>query len=270
MAAMHPSFRTVATLVMLSITASANALVGQLDSSNKFPYVVRIFSEFRSGATKPCTGAVSRNSLISTAAHCIFDSVYGPAIKITIHFTDADGKDRRIDHKELFYPKKFETDLRAWEEEQDTEKRSLLFKRMILQDIAFIVPDSFVEVEGYPHWAGELFRELDCMLPGRHTYADQPSPDRCTREEIIGGLEKELGAFASLRTLTVGFGIFECQDYERNLNCRADEKRRFAELPLVDRITVSGETFSAPRIWCTAQNDKKINPLQPGDSGGPR
>ena len=70
--------------------------------------------------------------------------------------------------------------------------------------------------------------------------------------------------------MTVGYGNFECNDFnKREKNCRSDGYRRYAEIPLRAEVTVANRTWRAPSIWCTGVDVKKINPVQHGDSGGP-
>jgi len=242
---------------LLLVAYSAFALVGAIDTEDRYPFVVQISSEIGS-----CSGAVSRAGLVSTAAHCVWNSDVGFAKQLKIRFRDADGVNRTVDARRIFIPDGFSAAFSKWKAEQgvvSSQENIRNFLNMTFRDIAFIVPQRWVETEGIPHWATELVRR------GQEALFED------TIEKELGDtIEKELGDLANVRAMTVGYGNFECNDFnKREKNCRSDGYRRYAEIPLRAEVTVANRTWRVPSIWCTGVNVEKINPVQHGDSGGP-
>lgn len=256
------------------LPSTAIALVGEVDKDDKFPYVVQLQIEFSDGSASLCSGAVSRASMVSTAAHCIWDTKLGLATKVTISYTDADGRQRQVNHKRLYHPTAFETTYAKWQQERPSvspEQNTKNFMRMTLEDIAFVVPEEFIEVEGFPHWGTELLVGEECFISTDELvkYGDT-MPERCARTfkpQIIG---ENFGDLAKVRALAVGYGYNKCDDYFSRKNCVSDGLRRFAEIPLMPTVQVASETFAVPDIWCTGVGDQGFSPVQHGDSGGPR
>jgi hypothetical protein len=244
-------FRTVVGGVALCLVfwhSPSRAVVGSLDNEDKYPFVVQIESD-----TGSCSGAVSRSGLVSTAAHCVWTTEGGFAKSLRIRFRDADGYNRVVASRKIYIPGDFARLFRDWQGAAKYSVRSGETKRrfnaMTIRDIAFIVPERWVETEGFPHWITEV--------PGAESMT--------TRE-----LEKTLGDLDGVRAMTIGFGNFECNDPDqRERGCRSDGRRRFAEMPLRPSETADGQTFSAPSIWCTGISAEGTNPIQHGDSGGP-
>jgi hypothetical protein len=264
------------TWIALSFCTPADAVVGQVDTEDKFPYVVQLEIEFYGNKNYLCSGSVSRAGLVSTAAHCIWDPGAGLAKQVFIKYRDADGQSRRVREDKIFYPKAFEEAMTKWDKAMKGSPPPG-FDVMEAQklDIAFIVPAEFVEVEGFPHWGTELLQSEQCSISADELvkYGDRPPP-RCAGQFSREKFDRELGDLRHVRALAVGFGDYECKsfddrDYRPDGGCRSDGRRRYAEVPLIPE-PVSG---SAPEVWCTGQierNGDKINPVQHGDSGGPR
>jgi Trypsin len=261
----------------LSLSMPAQAIVGTLDTDNQFPFVVQLKAEANDGARWSCSGAVSITGLVSTAAHCVWDPEHGRVKRINVVYTDADGISHTVPDHKIFYPKEFELAYSKWFNSKGVASAdvvSLNFHLMSVQDIAFIVPADSVEVEGFPHWGTELLDAPSCAWStDDFDKTGTLPPERCRGTFSETKMKEQLGDYAGLRAMAVGYGIYFCNDYGREQgpdSCKSDGRRRYVEVPLVAGVHASGRTFAPPELWCTGQNDFGVNPVQHGDSGGPR
>ena len=73
-------------LFVLCAPIDAEALVGTLDTNDEFPFVVRLQTEYADGSGSWCSGVV-HGHVLSTAAHCLYNSDpgrgHGLAVKVT-------------------------------------------------------------------------------------------------------------------------------------------------------------------------------------------
>ena len=84
--------------MVLAISYPAAAFVGQIDTENRFPYVVTVLPQ---GAL--CTGVATYNGLIATAAHCVWDNgEINPDIKV--RYEDAFGQTQVANVIKVFIP----------------------------------------------------------------------------------------------------------------------------------------------------------------------
>ena len=250
MGGMYSAVIGTIVVVCALIPSPAVAVVGEIDTENRFPFVVRLEIGFGENVYG-CSGSVSRAGLISTAAHCVWDDDVGLPDWVRIYYSDADAREMVVGQRRIFVPPEYPAASAQWKRDSDngSPDAGISFHKMTLHDIAFIVPDAQIEVVGFPHWATEA---LDA---GAVTDS---------------ALRQTFGAYDDRRALVVGYGNFECDDYnEREDNCRSDGQRRFVEVPINSRVTVGSEVFSAPNIWCTGRSAAGTNPVQHGDSGGP-
>lgn len=270
------AFRVWAGAILLASGISAGAVVGTVDTENKFPFVVQLEIQYSDGREFLCSAAVSRAGLVSTAAHCIWKPDAGLATRVYIKYRDADGRQRRVREHKIFYPKAFEREMTNWDAAmKGARPAGWDVMEAHRQDIAFIVPAEFVEVEGFPHWGTELLQNETCFISMEEAgqYADSPPP-RCAGKFSQEKFERELGDLRRVKAMAVGYGDYDCrafQDrgYGADTGCKSDGRRRYVEIPLVP----ARKFGSAPDVWCTGQvsrNDEMINPVQHGDSGGPR
>ncbi|MBX9841908.1 MAG: hypothetical protein K2Z80_08900 [Xanthobacteraceae bacterium] len=268
------SFMCVGAILLVS-NIPVGAVVGTLDTEDKFPFVVQLDIQYSDGRQFLCSAAVSRAGLVSTAAHCIWRPDAGLATRVYVKYRDADGRQRRVREHKIFYPKAFEREMTNWDAAMKGA-RPAAWNVMDAhrQDIAFIVPAEFVEVEGFPHWGTELLQNESCFISMEELaqYGDRPPP-RCAGKFSQEKFDRELGDLRRVKAMAVGYGDYDCKSFQdrsygADAGCRSDGQRRHVEVPLVPRKSVG-----APDVWCTGQvsrNDEMINPVQHGDSGGPR
>jgi hypothetical protein len=255
----------LASLTLITFD-SANALVGLVDTENEFPYVVRVYSSIGS-----CTGIVSNDGLVSTAAHCVWDQEKGWANNIRVRYADENGIDQIVDAARTFVSKKYQ------------EAGYWIFSKSVPYDIAFIVTKTPVQTLGYAHWIDELFT----IPPGTTTYGghgEDVSPilsnfsgvwTDSLKKELSKVLANEVGDLHHANVLVVGYGFYFCPDDNREdqKNCSYDGKRRYTRM--LQSSEFFGDSVSAPWVWCSSTTDyagvssKPINPVQHGDSGGP-
>jgi len=235
--------------VLAAYGVAVHAMVGEVDIADKFPFVVSLSSEVGG-----CSGVASRAGLVSTAAHCVWSESTGVARNMRITFKDADGRIRTVKSRKIFIPPEYVPLERTWlqsdrSSSSSADQKEIDFIRAAIHDIAFIVPDSWVETEGFPHWITEI---LD--YDGRMTTS----------------LESYFGDLTRASALSIGYGKYLCKDFNsREADCVSDGNRRSATVPLVGRYNVGGNTFGFPDVWITGRNADGINPIQHGDSGGP-
>ena len=148
---------------------------------------------------------------------------------------NADGVNRIVDARRIFIPQDFSAAFSKWKAEQGVVsggENTRNFLNMTLLDIAFIVPQRWVGTEGIPHWATELVQ------------GSQDFFEDTIQKELGDTIEKELGDLANVHAMTVGYGNFECNDFnKREENCRSDGYRRYAEIPLRAEVRIANRTW---------------------------
>ena len=254
---------------------NAMALVGEIDDTDEFPFVVQLKINYPN-AIYGCSGSVSRNGLVSTAAHCVWDPKLGPAKSVTVLYKDADDVYRKATSMRIFYPKSYPNKYSAWINSKSTINGSYsssvqLFHEMTLDDIAYIVTSPSIEVEGFPHWATEALDAPNCAISTDElsTYGDIPPP-RCQGVFSLAKLQSVIGTSLATKAMVVGYGNYTCKNFNnREEECLSDSRRRKSELVIIPKIEANGKEYRAPDIWCTGTNIEQINPVQHGDSGGP-
>lgn len=241
-------FCIIVRVVGSVLITSAFGLVGQIDSNNQFPYVLLLQSD-----TGQCSAVVSRAGLVSTAAHCVWEADGGFSRNLRMTYTDADGQEKIARARKIFIPEEYKLLNARYDAALKNGKREQSDDGLMAKgyyDIAFIVPDRFIEVEGFPHWATEL----------------KLVPQNISALE----LEHELGPLSQVTTLDVGFGNYLCKDFnQREAGCVNDTNRRFAQSPLKSSLDFRGKTYSPPRYWCIGVGTNVTSVVQHGDSGGP-
>lgn len=254
----------LALLLSPAITSQANAFVGQLDTENRFPFVVRLTYDTATGSSS-CSGVVAYNGIVATAAHCVWDE-NGWFRNMKISYVDAKGRNVQAKGIKFFMPEEFKK-LYAMYAAGQAGAGILTY-----QDIAFIIPDRIVEPIGYPHWITEILvpnaaeREHEFDIFGFKAGPGAWTPE--LSQKLDNAIARTFGSLDSAKAVAVGFGNFLCVDYNsREGDCVIDDNRRFGEIPLNTGIETAGK--KAPWIWCTGRNIAGINPIQHGDSGGP-
>jgi hypothetical protein len=278
---MRTLFRLIPVAVYLIASNEANAVTGVLDAANEFPYVVQIKMD-----GGQCTGVVTSDNLVTTAAHCVWNKTTKALSQVTIQYKDMYGRDRTAYSRAVFIPPTYgdaAKEVSVYENSAGTEMTdparwhaANLLRAM--QDIAFVVPDRVIEVDGYAHWITEL------LVKPYSTYLSDigcgGSFDTCTNrptklqeDNLVGVIQRELGDLTKVRARVVGYGGFDCLEYTKdaqgNDECKLDGRRRMAEAPLVPFITFGGVSYGVPWVWCTGTNSEGVNPVRRGDSGGP-
>lgn len=268
--------RRAAALFSLSLLLAdpAGAVVGEVDISMRYPFVVQLTITDRDGGIGYCSGTISRGGLVSTAAHCIWDPKTGLAEDVTITYRGTGGEVWEARQVRIFYPDAFRAAYATWKEGQATgpsQQNTINFMKMTLEDIAFIVPSRYLAVEGFPHWGTDLLDGDPCSVTvdDLDRYGDR-LPPRCARQFTPGIIAKHFGEVSGGRALAVGFGNHSCADYILRKSCVSDGQRRWAEVPLIGPVSIGSNTYAAPDIWCTGATEIGFSPVQRGDSGGPR
>lgn len=245
----------------------ALAVVGLIDSENRFPFVVQL-SASNDVQSWSCSAIASNNGfLVATAAHCLWEPTGGWAKTVEIKFKDVDGVPRVARAAKMFIPKEF-PDLYTRYKALDfiTDKTSAgLYKDFTEKDAAIIVPDGLVQTGGFANWAFEYLSQ---------PYLTAEDGSYGVADVIQRVVARELGPPEKLRAVRVGYGQFFCADYSINnkhdgLGCRSDANRRYTEVDVAPKISNFGVAVQAPWSWCTGRNKDNINPVRPGDSGGP-
>ena len=263
----HKVIALILAIATALFSHGAHALVGTVDTEDRFPFVVRLSITFNDSRTYGCSGAVSRAGLVSTAAHCIWRSDAGLAQKVLITYRDADGLIRTTRELKIFYPKAFEDANRHWDMDIQSNTNTGGADIAHKQDVAFIVPAQFIEVEGFPHWASELLENTRCPIDVSEANVTGTPPERCAGKFSEQKFKRELGSLNGLKAVAVGYGNFDCVDFSDRDHpnaCKSDGQRRYAEVPVV-----SGFGNGIPEAWCTGISNRGVNPIQHGDSGGP-
>jgi V8-like Glu-specific endopeptidase len=86
---------------LLLLANPARAVVGIVDVNDEFPFVVKI--DLGGGY---CSGAVTVDNLVTTAAHCVWDDETKIALspdKIRISYVDMDGNRRATGVSKIFF-----------------------------------------------------------------------------------------------------------------------------------------------------------------------
>lgn len=253
----------LALLLSPSIFPPASAFVGQLDTENRFPFVVRLTYDTATGSGS-CSGVAAYNGIVATAAHCVWNE-NGWVRNMKISFVDAKGRNVEANAIKFFMPEEFKKLYSMFKAGQSGEI-------LTYQDIAFIIPDRIVEPIGYPHWITEILvpnaaeREHEFDIFGFKAGPGSWTPE--LRQKLDNAIGRTFGSLNSAKAVAVGYGNFMCVDYNaRKGDCVSDDNKRFGEIPLNADAEAAGKR--APWIWCTRRNAAGINPVQHGDSGGP-
>lgn len=245
----------VVTLIALTLSSIAQALVGTPDTKNEFPFVVKLRSEFKNSSAF-CSGVV-HGHILSTAAHCFYTESGILANRVTVTYVDVLGKTQQALAQRLYVPKAYiEDDALHHNDWKGT-----------VHDIGYAVLDREVLVKGYIHWGIEL---LDGIGEGKSECAEPECMDWSLvgdrRTAFLRNLQREVGDLDKAKVRVIGFGNYKCKNFkEREQDCESDENRRFTELQLNPDATAP----YAPWVWCTGKNEAGTNPVQHGDSGGP-
>ncbi|MCA1392045.1 trypsin-like serine protease [Bradyrhizobium sp. IC3123] len=265
-------------LVVILFFASVGrveAVFGQLDTDDRFPFVVSITMEYPASVSW-CSAVVKGGGLVvGTAAHCVVNKKGERAEKITIEYVDADGVVQSTVAKQYFLPSKLPIHPEASGEWIERNRKWLEYTR---SDIALIVPEQRIQTLGYAHWITDLLVTTDDYEKG----SGQPAEDSIwqllsaeanhdhskirwspkTRALLEARYRKHFGD--SPQALIVGFGGY-CRREPCDPN-NSDRRRRFAESPT---FPVGFETGDKPPwIWTLGADASGVNPARPGDSGG--
>jgi hypothetical protein len=247
----------ISFFVILMCCVQSNALVGQVDANDEFPFVVRIDMQFKNGKETSCSG-VAYGFILSTAAHCLYDDDQGLASKVTVHYINAANQPEEAYSRRLFVPTEY----------IQTAKKYTHDFQGALHDIGYVVLDRELLLKGYIHWGLELLKGIPT---GDGNCADPACMDWTLagprREAFLSNLRKQVGSLNYAKIRVIGYGNFTCADFhDRENHCLSDGKRRFIDLDLIPDF----ETNSAPWVWCTGLSESTAtNPIQHGDSGGP-
>lgn len=253
---------SVGALLLIASVNVANAVVGTLDTADTFPFVVQVEMTRSDGSTASCSGAVAGH-VLSTAAHCLYESDEGPAHgwakKVVVSYVDVFGRQSKAYAKHLSVPQ-------SYIDAEKSDPKHLTWNAA-LHDLGYAVLDREVLVKGYIHWGVELLAGLpegksECAEPECMDWGLTPA----RKAGFLKNVGQQLGDLNQARTVVVGYGNFACEDYSRREEgCRSDGRRRYVELPLQPNL---GNALSAPWLWCTGEGILNTNPIQHGDSGG--
>lgn len=247
-------------LASFGLSRGASALVGIVDEDDQFPFVVRIETQWTDGSnnwSNWCSGVV-HGHLLSTAAHCIWDSKFGGfATRVEVPFVDVSGNQQRARSRRLYIPRAY----------IEADKQHSHDFEGAIHDIGYVVLDRDVLVKGYVHWGLEL---LDGIPDGASTCAEPECEDwtltGARKDAFLENIKRELGDVSKVKMRIIGFGNYTCSDFsQREQNCESDGRRRYVELPALSIVPDK----PPPWLWCTGQDEAGINPVQHGDSGGP-
>jgi hypothetical protein len=274
---------------------SAYALVGRTASDRAFPFVVRVRSD-----QGMCSGIAHVNGLILTSAHCVWDAAGGWKKNVRIVFKDVDGIDRTVRARKILIPPEFQA-ASMLQTDQSPVGLQLAYTRKSLYDLAYIVPDGLVQTLGYIHFLTDILpaSDLDVLAEMKwqcdlfHCRSTALSEDFLSR--LHGTIASTVGKWSTARFAAAGYGGY-CEN-ARKVGCHDDRLRilddRLTGLALLSSerpsCNVSPNGFCihddglrlAPWIWRTRRTDTfslggadkaaldDVEPVQPGDSGGP-
>jgi hypothetical protein len=189
---------------------------------------------------------------------------------ITIDYVDEQGRSQTTKADRIFIPDDYPAIATRILTEQNKTKPGVSseeFRNFSRQDIAFIVPQSPVNVKNTISMVSVLlfspyYPEAD--LEERHT-GNWSSPDKTAIESAVSS---RLAKGVKLEAIIVGQGRYYCDDYRLDVGCKIDHQLRWSKVPVLESPGGRGDT--APWLWCTGRDPKTgVNPALPGDSGGP-
>lgn len=239
--------RYVISVLLLIFIRPAQAVIGDIDFKNEFPYVVNI--NLGDGR---CSGAVTVDNLVTTAAHCVWDderqTLTNPN-NIQISYVDLDGATRTTGVMKIFISEEYRTTA-PWK-----TIASYQLDQKVSKDIAILIPKESIELYEYSNWITDAL--------GREIWS--------SNLHSLDLLRPALGPISSVTTRVVGYGGFDCDkeiiDTNNRDNCKRDGKRRYAEAPLLSSASWGG---SVPNVWCSGIGAAGSTPIRRGDSGGPQ
>ena len=253
--------RLFGTIVLLAIicihSPLAFAIVGAVDQNNQFPFVVQIEGSFAGKHAYRCSGVV-HGHILSTAAHCLYDAKHGgSADPVVVTYIDAAERKQTARAVKIYVPDAY----------KKADALGLYDMTVAVHDIGYAVLDRDALTKGYLHWGIDIgipTGKASCAEP---ECADWSLDDEQRRTIFLRSVSKIIGDLAKAKLLVVGFGNFQCADYDnREQDCKSDGQRRFVELPLVP----NAQSTPAPWLWCSGKDvEHHTNPIQHGDSGGP-
>src|SRR6476620_3711251 len=101
---------TFSAIWLLAATQTTSALVGTLDTENKFPFVVVVEIQNTDGGSSRCSGVIFGH-VLSTAGHCLYSEergrMHGWAKKVTVPYVDVLGERRVANALKMFVPKAY-------------------------------------------------------------------------------------------------------------------------------------------------------------------
>jgi hypothetical protein len=254
--------KAVLGLVILCGTARPSlAIVGTVDTTNQYPFVVQLQITYRDGSGASCSGVVFGH-VLSTAAHCLYEvngSSPGYATRVSVSYQDALGERRTAFARRLYVPQEYVVAEKRVNDGPSGYKAAT-------HDVGYAVLNENVLVPGYLHWGLELLEGLpdgksDCAEPECMDWSliDQ------RRTGFLANLKKYVGDLHDVDVLIVGYGYFECKEREVQNTCKMDGRRRFATM----KLDLTRSSYKPPWLWCTGRGTAGINPVEHGDSGGP-
>lgn len=211
----------------------AHALVGNLDTENKFPYVVLVEGKNALGSFS-CSGVAVSKRVVLTAAHCLWR--YGRfASNVTVSY-EQEGAIKTLD--------------------ASAKQVSESYVNMARSDVAAdSTPVSLPQTsasERSPVDIGVITVQGDIVLP------------EYVLPVFNEAASKSLAAISGGKATVVGFGLFRCDSYRRHAGCEFDAQRRHGRIS-VTTVNINGlksyRSGSFPLIG-------KVNPVMEGDSGG--
>lgn len=250
------SFLVYLVLPILSIPP-VRAVVGTVDTNNRFPYVVRL--SFKDIGY--CSSAVSADNLVTTAAHCVWDDenwrLYGNQ---RIVFTDIHGEEKSVGIRRAFVPDKYK------DPRYKGKALATMSHARTVYDFAILIPDEAIELNDYAHWITDVIDWKYLHMVGCEQGGDQPcvSPRGEALEYLRELVDSALGGFMNSKSLVVGYGGHGCEKFDGD--CKVDDKLRFSEAKLQN---YSDLDIPFPLIWCNGPNEMGFSPVRNGDSGGP-
>jgi hypothetical protein len=240
-------FSILIAAFLLLFGEPTKAVIGNVDVKNEFPFVVKL--DLGVGY---CSGAVTVDNLVTTAAHCVWDDekqTLANPNNIKIAYVDMDGNQKTTGVTRIFIPKEYRT-MKPWKTISDYDAR-----KKVEKDVAILIPKESIELYEYSNWITDVF--------GKEVWNENL--------DALTMLSKALGSFSSVSTRVVGYGGFGCLneiiDADDHDNCKRDGKRRYAEAPLLPSTSWGG---ALPNVWCSGIGADGVTPIRKGDSGGPQ